>query len=107
MGDFLADVASKGLAATSGAEELITAFNARTFLQPQLQKACKAADKKVKGDVNPKDFLLFPAAAFSVAAYGADNTTRRAWSESVIPSLDWPSDHGLLFSTILPLEPSD
>ena len=30
--------------------ECFTTFTARTFLQPQLQKACKASDKKSKGD---------------------------------------------------------
>ena len=43
-----------------------TTFNARTFLQPQLQKAAKSTEKAGKGDKNPKDFILFPKARFSV-----------------------------------------
>ena len=39
-----------------------TTFNARTFLQPQLQKAAKSTEKAGKGDKNPKDFILFPKA---------------------------------------------
>ena len=42
-----------------------TTFNARTFLQPQLQKAAKSTEKASKGDKNPKDFILFPKARFS------------------------------------------
>ena len=104
VGDFLADVSSKGLGATSGTEPLITSYNARTFLQPQLQKACKTDEKKSKGDCNPKDFLLFSPAAFGVCEGGVDNTNKKAWADSVIPSLEWPSDHGLLYSTLLPTE---
>ena len=39
-----------------------TTYNARTFLQPQLQKAAKSTEKASKGDKNPKDFILFPKA---------------------------------------------
>jgi len=31
-----------------------TTYNARTYLQPQLNKACKSDQKKEKGDINPK-----------------------------------------------------
>ena len=44
-----------------------TTYNARTFLQPQLQKASKFAERAKKGDVNPKNFILFPKGAFSVS----------------------------------------
>merc|ERR1719253_607194 len=36
-----------------------TTFNSRTYLQPQLNKACKKSDKRANGDINPKDFILF------------------------------------------------
>ena len=36
-----------------------TTFNARTFLQPQLNKACTKEQFLELGDVNPKDFILF------------------------------------------------
>ena len=39
-----------------------TTYNARTFLQPQLQKAARSTEKASKGDKNPKDFILFPKA---------------------------------------------
>ena len=102
VSDFLADVASKGYAATSGTTPMLTSYNARTYLQPQLQKACKINEKKSKGDCNPKDFILYSASACDVVECGVDTTTKRTWSDSVIPSLEWPSDHGLVYSTILP-----
>jgi hypothetical protein len=43
-----------------------TTFTARTFLQPQLNKACRSEEKRECGDVNPKvwqrseEVLLFP-----------------------------------------------
>ena len=43
-----------------------TTFNSRTYLQPQLNKACKSSEKRQKGDVNPKDFILFVKGHFSV-----------------------------------------
>ena len=51
-----------------------TTFNARTFLQPQLQKAAKSTEKASKGDKNPKDFILFPKASFSLDEALKDNT---------------------------------
>jgi len=35
-----------------------TTFNSRTYLQPQLNKACKKSDKRANGDINPKDFIV-------------------------------------------------
>jgi len=100
--DFLDDVGSKGLVASSGSEPFITTYNARTFLQPQLQKACKAGNKKAKGDFNPKDFILYAGSEYELVDFGADNTGKRAYTEEmVIPTLDWPSDHGLIFTTVL------
>ena len=43
-----------------------TTFNARTYLQPQLNKACKSDEKREKGDVNPKDFIVFRRQDFDV-----------------------------------------
>merc|ERR1719238_2569086 len=58
-----------------------TTFNARTYLQPQLQKAARADEKESKGDKNPKDFILFPKAHFEVLAATKDNTGERRYIE--------------------------
>jgi hypothetical protein len=101
---FVADAAAKGYATAIGdapPETMLTTSIARTFLQPQLQKACKAAEKRAKGDFNPKDHLLFTAGAFTVDAVGRDNQNRRAYdADMVVPTLEWPSDHGLLYATL-------
>ena len=75
----------------------ITTFNARTYLQPQLNKAIKYEDRDVKGDRNLKDFVIFYPQQFQTAALQRDNTGKRDFIENmVIPSLDFPSDHSVL-----------
>ena len=102
--DFLADVASRGLEASSGPDPpKPTTFSSRTFLQPQLALACKASDKKGKSESKPKDFLLFSPASLAVADYGAENTPRRQFlSEMVLPAFEWPSSHGLVHTIFMP-----
>ena len=78
-----------------------TTYNARTFLQPQLNKACRKSEKREKGDVNPKDFILFPADSFQVATTWKDNTGERKYIEDMaFPTLQFPSDHGILATII-------
>ena len=45
-----------------------TTYNARTYLQPQLNKACKSSEKEKYGDINPKDFILFSKDDFEVSS---------------------------------------
>lgn len=78
-----------------------TTYNARTYLQPQLNKACKSSEKDKCGDINPKDFILFPKDSFEVVRTWKDNTGAKKYIEKMaFPTLDFPSDHGIL-STIL------
>merc|ERR1712071_18938 len=78
-----------------------TTYNARTYLQPQLNKACKSSEKEKYGDINPKDFILFPKNGFEVEKTWKDNTGQNKYIEKMaFPTLDFPSDHGIL-STIL------
>jgi hypothetical protein len=80
-----------------------TTFNARTYLQPQLNKAVKLSDldKDGVGDKNPKDFILFHKGRHEVVRTAKDNTGRGVYLErTVFPTLQFPSDHGLL-STVL------
>lgn len=73
-----------------------TTFNGRTFLQTQLNKALTKAEIRSKGDVNPKDFILFSRGVHSWGTY-KDNTGDKVYKEdSVFPTLAFPSDHGLL-----------
>lgn len=78
-----------------------TTFNSRTYLQPQLNKACKKSDKRSNGDVNPKDFILFGKGDFKVVKTWKDNTgTQKYIEDMAFPTLDFPSDHGILATVI-------
>lgn len=80
-----------------------TTFNARTYLQPQLNKACKRAEKRSKGDVNPKDFILFSKKDFAVVKTWKDNTGNKVYHEDMpFPTLTFPSDHGILATVLEP-----
>lgn len=80
-----------------------TTYNARTYLQPQLNKACKSNEKRSKGDVNPKDFIVFPKEDFDVIETWKDNTGRKTYMEdTAFPTLEFPSDHGLLATILEP-----
>ena len=80
-----------------------TTYNARTYLQPQLNKACKMEDKRAMGDVNPKDFILFKKNAFEVVSTWKDNTGEKKYVEDMaFPTLTFPSDHAILSTIIQP-----
>ncbi|KAL7481631.1 hypothetical protein ACHAW6_007314 [Cyclotella cf. meneghiniana] len=81
-----------------------TTFNSRTYLQPQLNKACKKSDKRSNGDVNPKDFILFGKGDFKVDRTWKDNTGEMKYIEDMaFPTLNFPSDHGILATIIEPV----
>ena len=91
-----------GLASCWGAERPPpeTTRNARTYMQPQLSKAASSTEIATKGDVNPKDFVLFHPGAMSVGGGGGpvrDNTGERKYThDMVFPTLTFPSDHAVL-----------
>mmetsp|Transcript_18736 Transcript_18736/g.30744 ORF Transcript_18736/g.30744 Transcript_18736/m.30744 type:complete len:518 (-) Transcript_18736:1076-2629(-) len=81
-----------------------TTFNSRTYLQPQLNKACKKTDKRANGDVNPKDFILFGKGDFKVVHTWKDNTGEKTYIEDMaFPTLNFPSDHGILATIVEPI----
>ncbi|CAK9071040.1 unnamed protein product [Durusdinium trenchii] len=81
----------------------LTTCNARTFLQPQLNKACRSSMKLEKGDVNPKDHIIFALASFEVLQTVKDNTGKGEYIEGAcFPSLSFPSDHGLVSVVLKP-----
>ena len=105
--DFADDYISQGLTSCWGDRpnpSNYTTYNARTYLQPQLNKACKSTEKRQKGDVNPKDFIVFPKSDFSVVKTWKDNTGRKEYIEDMaFPTLEFPSDHGLLSTVLEPI----
>ena len=55
----------------------------------------------MKGDKNPKDFIVFFAADFDVISTTKDNTGKKQYVEGMVfPTLTFPSDHGVT-STVL------
>lgn len=78
-----------------------TTFNARTYLQPQLNKAAKSTELVKKGDQNPKDFVLFTN-HFVGGRVWRDNTGKGTYAEdTVFPTLEFPSDHAALAVDVL------
>ena len=78
-----------------------TTFNARTFLQPQLNKAASRNEFMEKGDVNPKDFILTFEKHGSFSGTVKDNTGEKKYVENMVfPTLTFPSDHGIVSSTL-------
>jgi hypothetical protein len=72
-------------------------------LQPQLNKACRKSEKREKGDVHPKDFILFTKKDFTVLRTWKDNTGDQKYVEDMaFPTLQFPSDHGILATVIVP-----
>lgn len=78
-----------------------TTFNARTYLQPQLNKAAQSTELAEKGDRNPKDFVLFTD-HFALGRVWRDNTGNGNFLEDLVfPTLDFPSDHAAVAVDIL------
>jgi hypothetical protein len=74
-----------------------TTFNARTYLQPQLNKAAKSQELVEKGDRNPKDHVLFSEHFAVIDEPIRDNTGKASYTEDMVfPTLDFPSDHAAI-----------
>eukprot|EP00913_Durusdinium_trenchii_P023026 g21621.t1 len=86
----------------------LTTCNARTFLQPQLNKACRSSMKLEKGDASRpsvcgEDHIIFALASFEVLQTVKDNTGKGEYIEGAcFPSLSFPSDHGLVSVVLKP-----
>lgn len=103
--DFLEECKGLGLRSCFEGDmaKCLTTCNARTFLQPQLNKACRSTMKLEKGDVNPKDHILFGTSCFEPMKVLKDNTGKGEYIEGAcFPSLTFPSDHGLVSAVLKP-----
>eukprot|EP01060_Flectonema_neradi_P009441 TRINITY_DN16726_c0_g1_i1.p1 TRINITY_DN16726_c0_g1~~TRINITY_DN16726_c0_g1_i1.p1 ORF type:complete len:558 (+),score=99.49 TRINITY_DN16726_c0_g1_i1:71-1744(+) len=73
-----------------------TTFHARTYLQPQLNKAITYEERDQKGDKNPKDHILFSKSEFTLEKTSKDNTGNRKYVDGMVfPTFEFPSDHGV------------
>jgi hypothetical protein len=78
-----------------------TTCNARTCLQPQLNKAIASNERLVKADKNLKDWILFRSGDASTIVTccnsSRDNTGARAYVDDLIfPTTSFPSDHAVV-----------
>ena len=83
-----------------------TTYNARTFLQPQLNKAVRMSEraKSPLTDKNPKDHIVFRAGDLRAYAGGCvsgvvsrDNTGEGIFDADIpFPTLNFPSDHAIV-----------
>ncbi|KAK3243803.1 hypothetical protein CYMTET_38831 [Cymbomonas tetramitiformis] len=81
-----------------------TTYNARTYLQPQLNKAIRSDEKESKGNNNPNDFILFKKADFQPLSVLKDNTGKKEYVEGMsFPTLEFPSDHGVISTKVEPV----
>ena len=102
VGDFAAHFGGLGLSDVYGRNpdpRTYTTFNARTYLQPQLNKAVKPEDKFTSPlvDRNPKDHILFYEKDAKLHAPPTrDNTGRGFYDNDIMfPTLTFPSDHAI------------
>ena len=101
FGEFFGKLEPRPLSSSYGRKPSpinFTTFNARTHLQPQLNKAVAFEEigTSKKLDRNPKDFILFYESDYSVSEVTKDNTGTRKYVENMVfPTLDFPSDHGI------------
>jgi hypothetical protein len=63
------------------------------------------SEKEIKGDRNPKDFIVFFAADFAVRNVAKDNTGQRGkyTDGMVFPTLAFPSDHAITSTELVSL----
>ena len=89
---------------TGAPADWTTTYCARTFLQPQLNKAVRAADAQTSPltDRNPKDFLLFSPSAFDVTEPCVRDCTgaKTFDASSYLPTLTFPSDHAIVSAAL-------
>ena len=102
--DFNALLAQKGFSSCWMGQDinnLWTTFSARTYLQPQLQKAVGLMDVLDRRNMHLKDWILFYHVQLLPKLVVRDNTGRRDFHKAVMPSKSFPSDHAIVAVTLL------
>jgi len=118
FGDFITQITRLGFTTCWGdspaGKDCLTTCSARTSLQPQLNKAVRCADRISGSDMHPKDIIVFYRDHFSPCTPTQmgkgrqppcfrDNTGMMKYDEqSIFPTLDFPSDHGILAVSLQP-----
>ncbi|GHP04907.1 hypothetical protein PPROV_000365900 [Pycnococcus provasolii] len=81
-------------------DDMVTTYNARTFLQTQLNKAVRVSELQTSKltDRNPKDLIIYPESDFVFMDHSLqrDNNGRGFFDDAPFPTLEFPSDHAFL-----------
>jgi hypothetical protein len=107
VSDFAAHLEKIGLVSCWGVEpdpRAHTTFNARTYLQPQLNKAVRFAERATSSstDKHPKDHIVFRLGTFDVRIVTRDNTGEGEFvDDTPFPTLTFPSDHALVCAELV------
>jgi len=99
-GDFLKALEASNLKSCFGEDKIWTTFKARTFVQPQFQKAVLSADLHTKADMAPKDHVLCSGSFFKYADVQRDTTGTRAFVDAPLPNEHFPSDHAIVAAEV-------
>jgi hypothetical protein len=88
-------------------DTMLTTFNARTFLQPQLNKAVKMSEKHLKGDVNPKvrSTLRSYPSALGPRRRGSGKPPARGATTGASHQLSVQADGAIVSPPLTPLHP--
>ena len=107
VASFAAHLERRGLVSCWGVEpdpRVHTTFNARTYLQPQLNKAVRFAERATSPatDKHPKDHILFRLGTFECRIVTRDNTGEGEFvDDAPFPTLTFPSDHALVCAELV------
>lgn len=107
VSDFAAHLEKIGLVSCWGVQpdpRAHTTFNARTYLQPQLNKAVRFAERATSPstDKHPKDHIVFRLGTFDCRIVTRDNTGEGEFvDDTPFPTLTFPSDHALVCAELV------
>ncbi|CAK0853116.1 unnamed protein product [Prorocentrum cordatum] len=97
--DFRAAVSQLGLHSCLP-EDVWTTFKARTFVQPQLQKAVRSENLSTEADMGPEDHILAKGAASIFVAVERDTTGDHHFLDAPLPTESFPSDHAIVAADV-------
>ena len=98
-GDFRAAIQKHGMC-TCLTEDVWTTFKARTFLQPQFQKAVLSSRLQEEADMGPKDHLIVPEGCVFLRTT-RDTTGDETFVNQPLPTKQFPSDHAIVTTEVL------
>eukprot|EP00397_Hematodinium_sp_SG-2012_P012160 GEMP01012323.1.p1 GENE.GEMP01012323.1~~GEMP01012323.1.p1 ORF type:complete len:549 (+),score=90.87 GEMP01012323.1:24-1670(+) len=103
LDEFIAAIEDLGLESCFQRNACTTTFNARTFLQPQLNKAVRLKDVRDSSaaDRNPRDHVLVDRKHYAIMQAFRDNhgVPFEAYDENAIfPTRTFPSDHSVVYA---------